>query len=116
MKTTRTLFLSLLTGAAIAAAAAAPAQAMTHRPNRTDIGTPAMNGTAGRTIVIDAHTRWVNVTNGETVQFDVNGYRFAYTFDAWSNVNVVDLSAIAPGDAMAPMVRVYIAANPASQG
>lgn len=115
MKTTRNLILSLIAGAAFAATLAAPAQAMVHTPNRADIGNAAP-GAGGRVIVIDAHTRWVNVTNGETVQFDVNGHRFTFTFDAGNNLNVVNLSAFAPADVMAPMVPVYIAPNLQSEG
>jgi hypothetical protein len=115
MNTTRTLIAAFALAAGTAVSMA-PAQAMNHPPKLADIGTAVATGSANRTIVVDAQTRWINVTNGETVRFDVNGRQFTFAFDAWNNINSVDLSAIAPGDVMAPMVRVYIAPNPLSQG
>jgi phage gp45-like len=120
MKTTRRLLLALATIATGTVVAVAPAQAMQHPLTSADIGSTVMTPAGGtvdaRTIVVDDHTRWVNVTNGETVQFDVNGHRFTYAFNAWPNVNSVELTTIAPDGVAAPMVRVYIAPNPISQG
>lgn len=113
MNTTRTLILSALAAAVVAAA---PAQAMQHPLKSADIGAPVMTTTADRTIVIDAHTRWVNVTNGETIRFDVDGHRFTYAFNAWNNVNSVDFATIVPDGVAAPMLRVYIAPNPLGRG
>lgn len=112
-RTTRTLILSILTGALFAAAGA---QASPSQPVRADYGTAAMDGTAQRTIVVDGHTRWANVTNGETVRFDLGGKRFTFTFQAWDSLGSVDLQAIAPDGVAVPAVRVYIAPNPLNQG
>jgi hypothetical protein len=110
---TRNLILSLLTGATLAAGAA---QAMPKTFSPLDAGTLVPGADAGRRIEIGANTHAVNVTNGETVTFTVNGQRFTYAFDAWNSINSIDLSAIAPKDVTVPQVRVYIAPNPLSLG
>ena len=85
---TRALIVSLFTGALLAAgtAGAADANAANVAPAkhaRADYGSPAVH--AHRTIVINERTRHVNVTNGETVQFEVNGQRFAFAFNNQSH-------------------------------
>jgi hypothetical protein len=109
---TRTLILPLL---AVATLAGGAAQAMPKPFSPLDAGT-LVTGAAGRSIEIGANTRAINVTNGETVTFTVGDKRFTYAFDAWSSITSIDLSAIAPKDLSVPQVRVYIAANPLSQG
>ena len=71
---------------------------------------------AHRTIVVQDRTRHENVTNGESVQFDVNGQRFTFAFNNWPNKDIVDLSVIAPDGVTTPNVRVYIAPDPMSRG
>jgi hypothetical protein len=111
-KLTRTLALSIL---ALAAGAAGAAGA-TPRPAVTmDAGRVITSVTADRDVAVDASTRWVNVTNGQTVRFDVGGQRFTFVFDAWPGTDSVPLSAIAPKGVTVPDVRVYIAANPLYQ-
>jgi hypothetical protein len=108
----RTLVLPLLLAGAALGASSAQAIPRTH--NADYYGTPDV-GTrpgAGRTIAVDARTRFINVTDGETVRFEVGGQRFTFTFDAWNSVNSVELSAIAPAGVTVPPVRVYIAQNP----
>ena len=106
---TRTLALSIL---ALAAFATSTAGAM---PRPMDAGRVIMSGTADRDIAVDASTRWVNVTNGQTVRFTVGGQRFTFVFDAWPSTDSVPLSAIAPKGVTVPDVRVYIAPNPLYQ-
>jgi len=118
-RSTRALMFSLFAGALFAGGAAnasdtAQAKPASAKHARADYGTPAVH--AHRTIVVNDRTRHVNVTNGETVQFDVNGQRFAFAFNNWPNKDVVDLSVIAPDGVTTPKVRVYIAPNPMSQG
>jgi hypothetical protein len=113
MKTSiRTLVLPLLLAGAAFASTSAQAIPRPHAANY--YGTLDINAApnTGRLIRIDEHTRWVNVTNGDTVRFDVDGKTFTYTFDAWNSVNSLELSAIAPADVSVPKVRVYIAQNP----
>jgi hypothetical protein len=105
---TRTLALSIL------ALAAGTAGAMP-RPNMPDAGRVVMSDTADRDVAVDASTRWVNVTNGQTVRFDVGGQHFTFAFDAWPSTDSVPLSAIAPKGVTVPDVRVYIAPNPLYQ-
>lgn len=112
MKTTRTLILALIASAAVVIA---PAQAMQHPIHNADVGAQVTTAAFDRTIVVVDHSRWVNVTNGETVQFDVDGHRFTYAFNAWNNINSVDLATIVPSGVTAPKVRVYIASNPLNQ-
>jgi hypothetical protein len=106
---TRTLALSIL---ALAAFATSTAGAM---PRPMDAGRVVMSDTADRDVTVDASTRWVNVTNGQTVRFTVGGQRFTFTFDAWPSTDSIPLSAIAPKGVTVPDVRVYIAPNPLYQ-
>lgn len=108
-KLTRTLALSIL---ALAAFATSTAGAM---PRPMDAGRVIMSDTADRDVAVDASTRWVNVTNGQTVRFTVGGQHFTFMFDAWPSTDSVPLSAIAPKGVTVPDVRVYIAPNPLYQ-
>jgi hypothetical protein len=110
---TRTLFLPLLAAAGIAAGTA---HAMPKPFSPLDAGMLVANTDGNRNIEIGTGTRYVNVTNGETVTFTVDGQRFAYAFNAWNSIGVINLSAIAPKDLKVPEVRVYIAPNPIGQG
>jgi hypothetical protein len=111
-KLTRTLALSIATCAVLAAGMAS---AMPRPSNPMDFGRVVMSDTADRDVAVDASTRWVNVTNGQTVRFTVGGRTFTFAFDAWPSADSVPLSAIAPKGVTVPDVRVYIAANPLYQ-
>jgi len=114
-RSTRALILPLFASALFAAGTAAASNVAPAKHSRADYGTPAQH--AHRTIVVHERTRHINVTSGETVQFDVNGKRFAFAFNNWPNKDVVDLSVIAPEGVSTPQkVRVYIAPNPLTQG
>lgn len=113
-RSTRALMFSLFAGALFAGGAAHASDKAPAKQAHADYGTHAVH--AHRTIVINDRTRHVNVTNGETVQFDVNGQRFAFAFNNWPNKDVVDLSVLAPEGVTTPKVRVYIAPSPLSQG
>ena len=106
---TRTLALSLIL------AAAGAANAMPRTTMTPDAGRLTTGDTADREVVVDASTRWVNVTNGQTVRFNVGGQRFTFAFDAWPSMDSVPLSAIGPKGVAVPDVRVYIAPNPLYQ-
>lgn len=108
----RKLALSLLAASTMLAGAA---HAMPHPFSALDTGM-LVNAQGERNIEINANTRAVNVTNGETVSFTVGGQHFTYAFNAWDTIGAIDLSAIAPKDVTVPAVRVYIARNPLSQG
>ena len=111
---TRTLILPLLASVLLATGCATASDVAPTKHARADYGVPAQH--AHRTIVVHERTRHINVTSGETVQFDVNGQRFAFAFNNWPNKDVVDLYVIAPEGVTAPKVRVYIAPNPLTQG
>jgi hypothetical protein len=112
-QTTRMLALPLITAAMLAAGTVS---AMPRPLDRMDLGRLTMSAVANRDVVVNADTRYVNVTNGETVTFEVSGKRFTFAFDAWPYVDSVPLSTIAPKDLMVPSgVRVYIAPNPLYQ-
>jgi len=113
-RSTRALILPLLASAMLAAGCATASDVAPAKHARADYGVAAQHGQ--RTIVVNDSTRHINVTNGETVQFDVNGQRFAFAFNNWPNKDVVDLSVIAPEGVTTPKVRVYIAPSPLTQG
>jgi len=112
----RTLVLPLLLAGAAFASTSAQAIPRTHAADY--YGTLDINAApnAGRTIKIDDHTRYVNVTDGDTVRFEVGGQSFTFTFDAWNSVNSLELSAIAPAGVSVPKVRIYVAQNPTYVG
>lgn len=86
------------------------------------IGTPAQYGrhalaaTADREIVIDAGTKWVNVTNGETVRFTKDGKSFTWHFQTVGDETSFQLSQIAPADFKVEGLRVFVAADPTYRG
>jgi hypothetical protein len=92
-----------------AASAAASAAVSTNL-----IGESVVADAAQRTVAIDASTRWVNVTQGETVKFVANGNEFTFDFDGVSGY--VDLAQIAPAGALDHKVAVYVARQPVSGG
>jgi hypothetical protein len=108
-KSIRILALPLLAAAAFATGAAHAASASgADDYGMLDTGAAAHQG---RTVTIGANTRWVNVTNGDTVRFKVGGKAFTYTFDTYDNVNELNLAKIAPAGIAVPNVRVYVAPN-----
>jgi hypothetical protein len=107
MKVNALLLSLLLTGPALLVASGAQAA-----PPASDYGMVAAQGVPARTINIDSSTRWVNVADGETVRFDVDGKSFNWTFGTrYRGEAVVDLATIAPPDVHVPDVRAYVAAD-----
>ncbi|MYN37755.1 CzcE family metal-binding protein [Duganella sp. FT109W] len=74
------------------------------------------NNYSDRVINLDAGTRYVNVTNGETVQFVQQGKSFSWHVDTYPNVTEVDLKQIAPAGFDAGAIEVYVASNPLYRG
>jgi hypothetical protein len=68
----------------------------------------AATGSAERTVVIEPGTRWINVTQLETVELRMNGKSVAWTFDTFGT-RPFPLSAIVPG---ARDVTVYAEESP----
>lgn len=79
-------------------------------------GSAASDAAATRQIDVTATTKWVNVANGETVRFNLDGQSFVWNFGTLRSEASFDLSAIAPKDLHVPMVRVYVASNPLYHG
>ncbi len=94
-------------------ALAAPAFA-NHPPASPNLGSPIHDASAGRTITLDAGTKWVNVTGGETVKFVAGGKSFSWNFDTYGTAPVFDLDRIAPeGMLSGRTLKVYVAPDPA---
>lgn len=72
----------------------------------------AKEGTASRVIEISPSTRAINVHDGETVRFNVNGKIFEWTFNIPTREGVISFSDVAPIETGAGNVRVYVAPNP----
>jgi hypothetical protein len=99
------------------AALFSPAQAAGRTGTTADYGQAVNTGAVDRVINLDAGTQYVNVTNGETVQFNLNGQAaFTWHFDTFSNETSFELSKIAPATAGVEGVRVYVASNPLYRG
>ncbi|RXZ36862.1 hypothetical protein D9O50_10440 [Oxalobacteraceae bacterium CAVE-383] len=104
---------TLLAFAAVSSAMlASGAQAAAPAGTAAGYGNSVAADTYGRQITISPQTKWVNVTDGETVKFDVNGKTFAWNVDTFSNDTVFDLAKIAPAGIEVNNVRVYVAPNP----
>lgn len=94
--------------------AAAAAAASAHPQPQFGMATAAAN--ADRHITIKADTKWVNVNNGDTVTFDVDGQSFTWHFDTLHSEEAFDLAKIAPHGVNTGMVTVYVASNPLYRG
>jgi phosphate-selective porin len=94
----------------------AGAQAAGPSGTAADYGTLAPATAAARTIVINGDTKWVNVENGETVQFSVGGQTFTWNFSTFPGTTSFDLSKISPAGVQFGTVRVYVASNPLYRG
>jgi hypothetical protein len=68
----------------------------------------AATGPAGCTVVVGPGTRWINVTQLETVELRMNGKSVAWTFDTFGT-RPFPLSAIVPGGRS---VTVYAEESP----
>jgi hypothetical protein len=75
-------------------------------------GMVAPANTAQRTVDITADTKKVNVTNGETITFNINGTQFTWKFDLYHQEGVLELSTILPKDLHADGVTIYVAEDP----
>lgn len=79
-------------------------------------GEAAMPTTAARTIAINHTTSWVEVKDGETVNFTKDGQTFAWHFDGINTLSEIDLNKIAPTGMLHHLVKVYIDRTPAYDG
>ena len=82
----------------------------------SDFGAPAANSAATRTVTVKPSTRYINVTDGETVRFAIDGKQFSWHFSSWPSAQQIDLDKLAPKDTLASGVTVYVARNPLYHG
>jgi hypothetical protein len=95
---------------AIATLSASGAQAAASP--RSEYGMAGSAAGAERHITINGDTKWVNVDNGDTVEFTANGKSFTWHFDTLHAEEAFDLAKIAPAGVAAGKVTVYVASNP----
>jgi hypothetical protein len=124
MKTTR-IISAIAAAAAIASFAVSPASANTTDTSTVTVsgaqlaflGNAAPVGSAERTIVINADTKYVNVEGGSTVRFVIDGQSFAWSFQTGgSHISPFDLARLAPAGALNHKVIVYVSNDPLYMG
>lgn len=103
----RTLVIAASFAAATLAAAGAQAAPASQR-----YGEAVQGGAPDRSVTLTASTKYVNVTDGQTIRFNADGKTFEWHFDTLSGSPNFDLSAIAPKDVDVSGVRVYVDENP----
>jgi hypothetical protein len=114
MNTSRSLLLSL-TLAATMAVSNAHALGLSGTP--ADYGAPAAaSAPVAQRIVLTAATKSVNVNNGDTVEFVIDGKTFRWHFDTFNNETNFKLAKIAPAGVAVDGVIVYVGPNPTYRG
>jgi hypothetical protein len=101
MKTQTTI---LLLAAVFATAANAAS-----RGDAAAYGQPVSSNSADRVIELTPQTRFVNVTNGETVTFEQGGQRFTWHVDTYNYVTAFALTNISPKTMNVNGVEIYVA-------
>lgn len=80
------------------------------------LGTPVSRGENSRVIDIASNTRWINVTQDETIRIRNGSRSFDWQFSTW-RASGFALAQIAPPDFGAnPDLYVYVAPNPLLNG
>ena len=108
--------IALLTAAMAFGIGSLPASASSQSSNSLGEAVPLR--ATQRTILIDAKTKYVNVTAHETVKFLANGSAFAITFNGSPATtfafvpSVFDLNQLAPAGVLNHKVTVYVAPDP----
>ncbi|WP_195763612.1 CzcE family metal-binding protein [Duganella guangzhouensis] len=115
MKTTTRLTFALTFAAAVVGTVGA-AHAAGPTGTTADYGQLVNNGINDRTIDLDANTKYVNVEDGETVQFVTQGQHFTWHFDTFPNQSEFKLQSIAPAGVNVGNTEVYVASNPLYRG
>jgi len=109
-------FLPLLGAALSALLLANGAHAIGMTGTKADFGSAVSASAATETIRLAPDTKYVNVNNGDTVDFISGGKSFTWHFETFPGTTSLDLSTIAPKDLHPGAVRVYVGANPLYQG
>lgn len=81
-----------------------------------DYGQAVSAQNAQRVIVVKPDTKWVNVNNGDTVEFQPNGASVTWSFNTLQGESAFELSKIAPAGSLDHKVTVYVGANPLYRG
>jgi len=81
-----------------------------------DFGMATAAAAADHHVVINADTKWVNIDNGDTVEFKAGDKSFTWHFDTLHDETAFQLSKIAPEGVDVGKVTVYVAANPLYRG
>lgn len=61
-----------------------------------------------RTIIVAPSTKYINVTNGETVRITAGAQNFNWSVNTGPNVQTVELKEIAPPQFQVNGIRVYV--------
>lgn len=102
----------------LSALALAPAAVYAHdgpHDQQRSLGSVAPVGIATRTIKIVPQTRYVNVNQGDIVEFEVDGKTFAWQFDTTHPQGWLDLGLFAPQGGNTYGVQVFVGQNPLYQ-
>ena len=73
-------------------------------------GAPGAGSLPARTIAISPDTKFVNVTGGETIRFQVGARSFVWTFNGTRSS--FDLARVAPAGTLDHKITTYVADNP----
>jgi len=110
------LIRTAIIAAAIATTASGAAYATTTATGTKDFGMATAAAAADHHVVINADTKWVNIDNGDTVEFKAGDKSFTWHFDTLHDETAFQLSKIAPEGVDVGKVTVYVAANPLYRG
>ena len=88
----------------------------TQGPRPELLGEPVPANETGRLIRILPTTRFVNVTGGELVRFEINGKFFSWSFNGALDISSFVLNRVMPVGLLDHHVTVYIAPNPNYNG
>jgi hypothetical protein len=103
----------LLVPAVLALTLSLPAISSMAGPPPLDLlGAPGQPAEADLTIRITPDTRYVNVTGGDVVKFDVGGKSFTWDFDVAETVSGFELNRVAPAGMLNHKVIANVAPNP----
>jgi hypothetical protein len=106
----------LLSPAILAATLSLPALSSIAATKQSLLGETAPASEADQTIPIESDTKYVNVQDGQVVNFDVGGKTFTWDFDGSQNGNSFDLNQVAPPGLLDHPVTAYVAPNPLYTG
>lgn len=112
MANSKIVFILGLAASIAMATSAAQAGTLKAHASANVYGQSSPNAAVDKVITLHDNMRWVNVNDGDTVEFKNNGKSFIWHFDTLQNAPVFSLSTIAPADLGVGNVLVYVVANP----